>query len=256
MEEAVAYYRTSSATNVGGDKDTLRRQRNAVEGFAKATGFEVVDSFYDAAVSGDDDLETREGFSDLLDRIEANGVRVVLIESADRLARKMLVQEVGIVVLQKRGVRCLTASGMDLTDDADEFKVAMRQVAGAFSQLEKSRLVRKLRSGREKRRLEKGRCEGRLPLELTAPEMVKEARRLHRKNPHTGKRRSLRKISEELASMGHTRKDDDGRLTGKPYSAMTIRNVLARKRPIPKPPLAEGHSDDLTCAWDINEEGP
>ena len=34
--EAVAYMRTSSATNVGDDKDSERRQREAIEGFAKA----------------------------------------------------------------------------------------------------------------------------------------------------------------------------------------------------------------------------
>jgi len=39
---AVAYYRTSSMTNVGPDKDTLPRQREAVEKFAKAAGYEIV----------------------------------------------------------------------------------------------------------------------------------------------------------------------------------------------------------------------
>jgi hypothetical protein len=37
--KAVAYLRTSSATNVSEDKDTLKRQREAVEGFARRTGF-------------------------------------------------------------------------------------------------------------------------------------------------------------------------------------------------------------------------
>jgi hypothetical protein len=38
-------------------------------------------------------------------------------------------------------------------------KVAMRQIAGAFSQLEKARLVAKLRTAREAKRA--GKCEGR-----------------------------------------------------------------------------------------------
>ena len=33
--KANAYFRTSSATNVGEDKDTLKRQREAVSTFAK-----------------------------------------------------------------------------------------------------------------------------------------------------------------------------------------------------------------------------
>jgi len=228
---AVAYFRTSSATNVGDDKDSQKRQRDAVTRYAKAAGFKIVAEYYDAAVSGDDDLVTRDGFSAMLDHIEGNGVRTVLIESADRLARKVLVQEVGIIALQGRDVQCLTASGMDLTDDSDEYKVAMRQVAAAFSQLEKSRLVKKLKSGRDRNSAKNGRrVEGRKSLkEMEAP-MVKEARRLRRKNRETGKRRSYRKISAELASMGFTRKafDKDARKwmdTGKPYSAATIRNV-------------------------------
>lgn len=50
----------------------------------------------DADVSGADPIETRPGFSALLDRIESNGVRTVLIEDASRrrnmeqLRRKLL----------------------------------------------------------------------------------------------------------------------------------------------------------------------
>lgn len=49
---SVAYLRTSSAANVGTDKDSEHRQRAAVRAFAKRAGFEVADSdwFYDAAV--------------------------------------------------------------------------------------------------------------------------------------------------------------------------------------------------------------
>ena len=49
--EAVAYIRTSSAANVGADKDSDKRQRAAIEGYAKRAGFALVDEFNDAAVS-------------------------------------------------------------------------------------------------------------------------------------------------------------------------------------------------------------
>ena len=49
---AVAYYRTSSATNVGADKDSLKRQKEAVANYAKSNKIEIVREFYDAAVSG------------------------------------------------------------------------------------------------------------------------------------------------------------------------------------------------------------
>jgi hypothetical protein len=44
--------------------------------------FAVVDWFNDPAVSGADPIETRPGFGALLDRVENNGVRIVLVEDA------------------------------------------------------------------------------------------------------------------------------------------------------------------------------
>ena len=51
------------------------------------------------------------GFAALLDRIEANGVRTVIVEDASRFARELMAQELGITLLISRGVRLLTASG-------------------------------------------------------------------------------------------------------------------------------------------------
>ena len=71
--KAVAYLRTSSAANVGADKDSEKRQRQAIMAYAKSARFEIAadDFYYDPAVSGADPIETRPGFNRLLDRIEA-----------------------------------------------------------------------------------------------------------------------------------------------------------------------------------------
>ena len=105
FEKAVGYLRTSSATNVGADKDSEKRQRAAIERFAKSARFEVVDWFNDPAVSGADPIESRPGFSALLDRIEGNGVRTVIVEDASRFARDLVAQELGVLMLIKRGMR-------------------------------------------------------------------------------------------------------------------------------------------------------
>jgi DNA invertase Pin-like site-specific DNA recombinase len=58
--KAVAYLRTSSAANVGADKDSDKRQRLAIAAYAKSARFEMADDwFYDPAVSGADPIETR-----------------------------------------------------------------------------------------------------------------------------------------------------------------------------------------------------
>jgi DNA invertase Pin-like site-specific DNA recombinase len=77
--KALAYLRTSSAANVGTDKDSDKRQRAAIVAFAKSHSFQIVEEFNDPGVNGADPIETRPGFTGLLDQIEGNGVRTVLV---------------------------------------------------------------------------------------------------------------------------------------------------------------------------------
>jgi hypothetical protein len=85
------------------------------------------------------------------------------------------------------------------------------------SQFEKAMLVAKLRHAREAKRAATGRCEGRKPV---AEEVIAEARRLARRSPKTGKKRSLRAISAELAATGHLAP------SGSAYSASSVRHML------------------------------
>jgi DNA invertase Pin-like site-specific DNA recombinase len=98
--KVVACCRISSATNVGADKDSEKRQRVAIEAFAKRAGLDIVDWFYEPAVSGADPLEVRPGFSALLDRIENNGLRTVVVEDASRFARDLLARAWGALTDQ------------------------------------------------------------------------------------------------------------------------------------------------------------
>jgi DNA invertase Pin-like site-specific DNA recombinase len=107
---AVAYFRTSSASNVGNEKDSQERQRTTVGMFAKRRGYKIVDEFYDAAVSGSDAIEDRPGFAALLDRIENNGIRTVIVEDVSRFAREMKAHVLGLALLRERGVQLLTKS--------------------------------------------------------------------------------------------------------------------------------------------------
>jgi DNA invertase Pin-like site-specific DNA recombinase len=120
----------------------------------------LVEWFYDPTVSGADPIETRPGFSALLDRIEGNGVRAAVVEDASRFARDLVAQELGILLLIKRGVRLFTASGDDLCDTSDPSRVMMRQIASAFAQYEKSRLVARLKKARARGQGQAGRPQG------------------------------------------------------------------------------------------------
>jgi DNA invertase Pin-like site-specific DNA recombinase len=92
--------RTSSAANIGEGKDSEGRQRKAIESYAKRAGIVIADWFYDAAVSGADPIEARPGFTELLARIATNGARTIIVETANRFARDLMVQEVGFAMLR------------------------------------------------------------------------------------------------------------------------------------------------------------
>src|SRR5262250_2803801 len=103
MSRAVSYLRVSGKGQVDGDG--FPRQRETIERYAKAAGFDLVAEFRDEGVSGAKELDDREGLSDLLTRIRSNGVRVVLVERADRLARDLIVGELILNQFRDLGVK-------------------------------------------------------------------------------------------------------------------------------------------------------
>lgn len=221
MTHAIAYLRTSSAANVGGDSDT--RQRLAIANYARVHGIEIMQEFYDAAVSGADPVETRPGFAAMLDRIEGNGVRMVIVEDASRFARDLVAQELGVLVMQQRGVRVITAGGDDLTDTTDPTRIMMRQIAGAFAQYEKARLVGKLRSARDRKSADAGkRIEGRKGFKGHQPEIYDVLKAILAETPAGMPRPTLRVLAQELAARGfHS-------ATGKVFAPNQINRLLSR----------------------------
>jgi DNA invertase Pin-like site-specific DNA recombinase len=214
--EAVAYMRTSSATNVGADRDSEKRQRAAIERYAKRAGVAIVDWFYDPAVSGTDAIESRPGFAAMLERIAGNGVRTIIVETANRFARDLMVQEVGFAKLQELGVSLIAAdSPTAFLDDTPTAKL-VRQLLGAVSEFDKTMLVAKLKAARD-RKLAKGqKCGGRKSYAEANPELVALARQL------AAERFSLRKISAELATRGYAT------ARGIAYSASAVKAMLER----------------------------
>jgi DNA invertase Pin-like site-specific DNA recombinase len=81
-------------------------------------------------------------------------------------------------VIPQGGVN-VAANGDDMTETTDPMKVAMRQIAGAFAQLEKARLVAKLKAARERKREANGKREGRKSYAEGMPETVALAKDLH-----------------------------------------------------------------------------
>lgn len=218
MIKALGYMRTSSATNVGGDKDSERRQQEAITGYAAANGYEVVGWYYDAAVKGSDPIDKRAGFAELLKRIASNGVRTIIVESPDRFARDLTVQLTGHKYLKNMDIDLICATAPDYFLDETPTAVLVRQILGAIAEFEKTSMVAKLAGARRRKKAATGRCEGRKPLSETAPDAVALARALHRKRK---RKPSLRAISAELAANGFVNSK------GGAYNAKSISSMLA-----------------------------
>src|ERR1043166_1687677 len=94
--------------------------------------------------------------------LHADGVRLVLIEKLDRLARDLMVQETIIGDLRKHGFDLISLAEPDLLQDAPPRKL-MRQIMGAVSEYEKTMIVLKLRGARQRMKAKTGHCEGAKP---------------------------------------------------------------------------------------------
>jgi DNA invertase Pin-like site-specific DNA recombinase len=213
---AVTYYRTSSATNVGADKDSLPRQQDAVQAYAAANGIEVVREFYDAAVSGADPVMSRPGFADMLAYMLGNGARTVLVENASRFARDLAVQIAGHDLLKGHGITLVPVDAPNHFLDETPTATMVRSILGAVSQFEKEALVMKLRKARERKRRDTGRCEGNPAWKPVPQTTVKAARDAH------GRGLTLRAVSAELAAAGFVSP------SGKAYGAQSVKRMVTR----------------------------
>ena len=240
----MAYLRTSSAANVGPDKDSEKRQREAVEAFARSTGYEIVESYYDAAVSGADPVTARPGFSAMLERLLSNGVRTILVETASRFARDLIVQETGFEMLKSRGIELIAVDSPDSFVADTPTANLIRQVLGAVSEFEKAMLVEKLRGARERKRRETGKKVGgrKSYAEIEGgPELIALAKKLHR-YPVNGRRRTLADVAKALAEAGYLSS------AGTPYTPTAVSRMLASRgseRTTPRTPQAKSPSSTL-----------
>ena len=178
------YYRTSSNTNVGNDKDSKKRQQHSVKTYTQSKGLNVVNEFYDKGVSGTLDVLNRPSFMEMLNYCEDNSIDTIVFESADRLSRDLIIMETGFQYLTSKGYKLISVSSPDSFIEDTPTSTMIRQVLGVISQFEKSNLVLKLRVARERKsKLNKskgiidrngnGKCAGKKRLSEKHPELAK-----------------------------------------------------------------------------------
>jgi DNA invertase Pin-like site-specific DNA recombinase len=213
-KKAFGYLRVSGRSQVEGDG--FPRQKAAIQKWAKANGYHIVQWFVEEGVSGT--LESREALDAMLVALMSNGVDTVIVEALHRFSRDLRVQENLIHQYFTNRFSLISATEPELGND-DPNRVFMRQIFGAVHQLDKSNLVLKLRAARQRKKATTGRCEGRLPY-----------------GSHEGEQEILNRINEVRASGGNwesiaKRLNAEGvktRSGGKWFPA-TVRKILIRK---------------------------
>jgi len=95
----------------------------------------------------------------------------------------------------------------------------MVTIMAVSAQIEKKRLVKKLKAARDRKSLQQGkRIEGRKSYRELSPELVREAKRLRHGNRK--QHLSLRGISKKLSELGYVTN------SGRPFSAGQVQRIL------------------------------
>lgn len=214
--KAFVYLRVSGMAQLDGDG--FERQLITCQHYADSHDIEIVEVFREEGVSGTTEIDGRKALPAMLAALEANGVKIVLIEKLDRLARDLLIQETILLDMQKHGYTLISALEPDLCL-TDPSRVLMRHIFGAIAQYDKTMIVLKLNAGRQRMRDRGERCEGRKPYgdrpgESDTLQMMRELR---------AKGTTFAQIAEALNGAGTTAR------SGGPWFAQTVHKILARQ---------------------------
>lgn len=157
MTEVFAYLRVSGKSQVRGDG--FRRQFIAIRKYCEANGLRIVRIFKERGISGTKELEDRPALSKLFNALEENGIKTVVIERLDRLARDLMVSEAIIKDFRSNSYNLLSTCEPDLCSN-DPSRKFIRVIFGALAELEKDLLVLKLRGARQRKKVQDGIARG------------------------------------------------------------------------------------------------
>lgn len=212
--KAFAYLRVSGKDQIKGDG--FARQLSAIRDYAGANGITISAIHREEGVSGTKAAEDRPAWAKLIKALHSNGVKAVIVEKLDRLARDLMVQEAAIADLQRHGFTLLSVAEPDLMA-SDPTRILMRQIIGAVAQYDKSMIVSKLAGARARKRASTGHCEGRKPFGHYPGEAAVVERLKAIKAEGLGFDRIAARANEEGLP---TR-------TGKPWHGFAVNRILA-----------------------------
>lgn len=152
QKRAAIYVRVST------DKQTVENQVTALRQIAERQGWEIVQEYRDAGISGAKGRESRPGLDQMLKDASKRRFDVVMAWAIDRLGRSLIDLLGTIQTLEACGVDLyLDRQAIDTTTPAGRL---MFQVTGAFAEFERSMIRQRVHAGL-KRAVKAGKTLGR-----------------------------------------------------------------------------------------------
>jgi len=151
-KKAAIYVRVST------DRQTVENQLSELRQIAERRGWEVVEEYRDAGISGAKGRDSRPGLDQMLNDASKRRFDIVMAWAIDRLGRSLIDLLGTIQTLEACGVDLyLDQQAIDTTTPAGKL---MYQVCGAFGEFERSMIRQRVNAGL-KRAVEAGKTLGR-----------------------------------------------------------------------------------------------
>src|SRR5262245_31350919 len=143
--EAAMRKRAAIYVRVSTDKQTVENQVRELRQIAERRGWEVVEEYHDAGISGAKGREQRPGLDRMLKDASRRRFDVVMAWAIDRLGRSLIDLLGTIQGLEASGVDLfLEQQAIDTTTPAGKL---MFQVTGAFAEFERSMIRQRVKAG-------------------------------------------------------------------------------------------------------------
>ena len=140
MEKRAAIY-----VRVSTDKQTIENQLRELRQIAQRRGWQVVDEYHDAGISGAKGREDRPGLDKMLQDAQRRRFDVVMAWAIDRLGRSLIDLLGTIQTLEACSVDLyLDQQSIDTTTPAGRL---MFQITGAFAEFERSMIRQRVNAG-------------------------------------------------------------------------------------------------------------
>lgn len=139
MKRVGIYLRVST------DSQTTENQRRELKAVAERSGWEVVEYYEDAGISGAKGRDQRPGFDQLLRDATSRKINMIAAWSVDRLGRSL--QDLVGFLTELRSLRCDLYLHQQALDTSTPSGRAMFQMLGVFAEFERGMIRERVNAG-------------------------------------------------------------------------------------------------------------